>query len=458
MQSDDPQVPVDRRRALNAAAIAAALIAVLVLGVKYVRQAQRPTHETGGTALADYLEAGRRADGGEVYAMNFSYPPLFAIAMEPLAALPPRVAATLWYLLQVAALASILCLALRALRAMHVPRPALVLVLATLASSRFLLNNLLHGNVNAFVLLLALAGVADLSSRREARAGLALAAAATVKLLPLLFLPALMLRRSWKAAATMLLSLAVLNAGLPALLVGPERALDLSGAWYRKMVEPYYETSVPGDDERNLALAAMLQRHFEGLRDSPAADVLIKGTLAAIAAVALLVVWRNRREPTLRRWLVDAAVLLTTMLLISPKTWKAHYVWLFPAFLILCADVVAGWRSTLPSARAFRWTVLIVALLGALSSRGVVGRAASDALRHAGVETLVAFSIWLLLVVRASRRSGFESAQDGAGAPVDPPFDSPFPRTNPLLAGSKILYRPPNLLVARPLAFADIWT
>ncbi|MBL8693784.1 MAG: DUF2029 domain-containing protein [Planctomycetes bacterium] len=394
-----------------------------VTGVRFVRSVLRSADGTGhGTALSDYLRAGDGVDSEPLYDANFSYPPIFAVGMEPLAELPLGVAATVWFLFQVGVLGATAYFALRLLRAAAVPHAELVLWIALIASSRFLLNNLTHGNVNSLVLMLVLASADWLGRGALARAGLAISAAASIKLLPLIFLPMLAARRAWRSVAGLAVGLLVCNALLPALWLGAERAIELSVAWYEKMIEPFYQASAVSTDERNLALAAAIDRHFtDGTMEhfdptptplhvdllTPAsANFVTKVLLGGIVICVLTLSFRARRDRSPRRFLVEAALALLTMLLISPKTWKAHFVWILPAYLVLISKIIEEWQIRTASARATRFGLAAIIVAGAASSRGIVGLQASEWLHDLSIETLVVLGLWVLIA-----REGWRSVE-----------------------------------------------
>jgi len=381
---------------LRACAVLAVLATLVVLGIKYVERAQRDTHATGGTALADYRQAAGLVESGDLYAINYSYPPAFALAMRPIATPTMPVAATVWFALQVAVLAATIGAVWIVLRRTGVERPAWVLALSVAACGRFLLNNLTQGQVNTFVLLLVLAAVLALARGRELRAGGALAAAATIKFLPLVFLPGLATKRLPRATLAMGGTLVVLNALVPAAILGPTRTSDLSAQWWETTIAPYFRESASADP-RNLALAAVI-------RDADVPDAGVKLVLAGVLLVTLLVVARTWRDRSLHRLFVDAALLLSSLLLVSPKTWKAHYVWLLPAFVVLTSEVVARWRSRAIRDVALRAGTIAVAWIGVVTSKGILGPRATEWIDAERWTAAMACGTWMLLVAYASRR------------------------------------------------------
>lgn len=432
---------------------------------RLIRNITDTTHSHGGGALSDYLEAGRRAFAGDLYQLNYSYPPVFAMAMAPLGALPPRVAAGIWGVLQVAAVA--LCayqlwklLSTWARNSTGRPVPVvLVFGFALAVSFRFLHNNLTHGNINSFVLLCVLCAARALQESRAPGAGAHLAAAATMKFLPLFYLPILAVQRSMKSLLWMVVMLIVMNGALPLALAGPSRTATLSMEWYDKMIAPFYKQSTPGFDPRNLALSAAIQEHFlevqpgEGGRESlqiatgnlalamssvlkspaylprafsqwwaafvhvrrfqeslqfrwpiiarPWLDKFTKLVLGMIGLLTLYCAYRNRG--TERAALLTPAAVLLCLLLVSPKTWTAHYAWILPAAAMLGSELLFHGKSWTPSRRAAAAVFVVTCLLFTCTSRGIIGTTAAVWIRGASLETAALLVWWLLLCIVALR-------------------------------------------------------
>lgn len=400
-------------------------VTTAVMSMRYVDDLAETTHEFGGTALSDYLEAGRRAFAGELYEINYSYPPVFAIAMHPFTWLPQGAAAVTWMILQFAALVACGVCAWKLLNSTKTPLLAAACVAALAAGFRFHNNNLVHGNINSFVLLSLLLATSDLARGRESRAGFWAAVAATAKVLPLFYLFIFAARRSWRACMAMMASLFLLNVAVPALVTGPERAAATARAFYHKMIEPFYSSSSLGVDPRNLALSAAIKEHFEAelpaeslparkynydfqiaALSSPAVNTISKLVLAAIAALSIVSIARrarNRDDQPAESALYAAAVGLLCLLLISPKTWTAHYVWLFPAQLFLFLSVFQNWNERSVRARAVRATVIIATIILVFSSKGIVGSRGGAILRALSIETLAVLMLWTSLIFGRAR-------------------------------------------------------
>jgi hypothetical protein len=137
---------------------------------------------------------------------GFTYPPIFAFLMLPLAPLPLWLRDLIWYLVTVgAAVGSFKMAELLARSAVAPPLNAIELswtrFLGLLFSAKLILAVLENQAYDALVLVALLAGLVALLNGREFSAGAGLAFAAALKATPLIFLPYLIWRRHFTAAA-----------------------------------------------------------------------------------------------------------------------------------------------------------------------------------------------------------------------------------------------------------------
>lgn len=380
------------------------------------------THEFGGTALSDYLESGRRVFSGDLYEINFSYPPAFAVGMLPFTFFSNDVSAVIWIILQFAAMFGCGYCLWKLLKIDGVAPAALGCLAAVVVNFRFYNNNLVHGNINSFVLLFILLAALAEARGRGAAAGFWAAAAATLKLIPLFYLFIFLARRSWRAAGSMALFLILLNVALPAAVMGPARAEETARQFYQKMIEPFYKSSSLGIDPRNLALSAALKEHLEApapesspspprkydydfqIAQLPAATVnwISKLILGAIASVSLWSIYKNRAANA-RAALAAASIALLCLLLISPKTWTAHYVWLFPAQLLIALEILQNWGGRSARARLLRWGGIAATVILAFTSKGILGGRGAAIARALSVETIAVGIYWVLLCLLSFR-------------------------------------------------------
>lgn len=156
----------------------------------------------------------------------FTYPPAFAFVMLPFVALPMWLAVLIWYLITLVCTA--ICLVL-------CKRLALQLfpgdwqdkdlrwfeVLSFVISLKFILAVYEDQAYDLLVLPLTLFGIWALDVRRNMAAAISLAVAAALKVTPLIFLPYLLFKRRFAAAAVFVVVL-LATSFLPDLLFTPQ--------------------------------------------------------------------------------------------------------------------------------------------------------------------------------------------------------------------------------------------
>ncbi|MEO8521264.1 MAG: glycosyltransferase 87 family protein, partial [Acidobacteriota bacterium] len=131
---------------------------------------------------------------------QFKYLPAFAVLAVPGGALPLHTAKAAWYVISIALVVALLALSPSLLPERR--RPAWLLVAAALvAMAKFLAHEVVLGQVNTLLAVLVVAAVLAMRRSKEAAAGLLIALAIVVKPYAVIFLPWLLARRRWTAAA-----------------------------------------------------------------------------------------------------------------------------------------------------------------------------------------------------------------------------------------------------------------
>ncbi len=345
------------------------------------------------------LERGETIYGRDETTLREGFPtlPTTALALRPFLAFGDVTAGVLWALFKIALVVWMVleCVQLAAGRAAEYPPWAFVALLLLMA--RVLLSDIAHGNINIPVAACVVASASSWARGRERAAGLWAALGATLKITPALLVVYFVWKRSPRAAAWMLLGVALFAGVLPALMLGFERHAGLLSEWWAQMVEPYVRGAAltrMQTEHINQSLTGVLGRlltesvaivarppHFES-------DVSIH-VLAlerssfklvfylAAAAVLAFVAWCSRSTRTPRAVLGEFALLALAMLLLSERSWKQHYVTLLLplAFLLHYATNPA----TPAPARRRSFIVLGLALaLTGLTGEGLLGERLSD--------------------------------------------------------------------------------
>jgi alpha-1,2-mannosyltransferase len=393
---------------LPSSPIARVVLLVLALGLGYVavERAGRESNDFDGFHRAATLvvEHGELSDHKSVE----RYPPSFPILLAPLGALPIRVAAALWFLLNLAAL---LALPRELERLSGVP-PAGQRA-AFLVSLPFLVDDLALGQSGPLLLWLSTAGVVRCVSGRAAVGGGLVAVAAALKVLPALLLAVPLMvagRRRALAAVGGFAGALLLVAALGLAVVGVEELQAGHQRWTHEISFHTPERMVELDrslrhNNQSLWIAAfrtlgdtssVRHRDWPRLASLPTQQVwaLVGAVLVGLAALAGWAALRARRQGAPAAEPLFGLACLG-MLFLSPLVWTHYYLWVLPAVL------------------AARRRPRLVAWGGAAFALGL----ASESLRSLGWHALGALALFALLAVDAGR-SGSVSR---SGAPADPP-------------------------------------
>jgi hypothetical protein len=302
-------------------------------------------------------------DGGEnIYdRYNYPNPPIMALVLKPLVDIEPGfVGALLWYYLKVGMTLAALYWVFRLVQGDGPAFPPWAKGLVVLLSLRPIMGDLIHGNVNLFILFLVIAALYAFHKGRQGGGGLLLALAIACKVTPALFVPYLVWKRAWRALAGCGVGLILFLWVVPSCFLGWEENQRLLTSWTQHMIVPYLvggevtsaheNQSLPGVAVRLLTHSPsflewdrapphdLVAQRYDNVFDLPPAVPrwLVKG--AELLFVGL-VVWRCRRPLAARagwRLAAEFSVVLLGMLLFSERTWKHHCVTLMLPFAVLC--------------------------------------------------------------------------------------------------------------------------
>jgi hypothetical protein len=383
--------------------------------------------------------------GEDIYAVadnnnhHYHYPPTLAILLAPLADPPPdrptartlpfAVSVGLWYVF------SILCLAV----ALHWlaaaleqrlygrearPRPGSsawwgLRVLPLLACAPAVGGALMRGQVDMLLLLLLCGMAASALRGHSVRAGLLLAAAITVKVIPafLLLYPLWRRDRRWLAAcvAGLALSLGV----FPAVFFGPARALAYYREWHEVLVRPGLTsggdqtravelTQVTATDSQSILAVLHNTRHLDRMTRPRSADAPERLAHWGIGALLTMVTFaavgrRGARDGPGVVVLLGALGVL--MILVSPICHLHYFSLSLPLVMGLFA---AAWSSWNEAGRArIAWEALRL-LLGINLVANILPRLPGlEVLRDVGLAAYAALLLWAaacLILWRSSRR------------------------------------------------------
>jgi alpha-1,2-mannosyltransferase len=374
-----------RLSTMERAVVGVLTLAVLVSGLYFARQSGA-NPEAYGNDFNVYYHAGREVvAGGDPYQHSlgdwtpYIYPPLLAELIVPLALLPLPVAAYLWFLVNVASIvaAAWMSAMLANGKEPYSPTPAWRAALAGCAVVlvlRFVLDALDLGQVNALVTVLAVAHVYLYARDRKALSVMALVVAVSIKLTPALLLLYHIAKFRLKFALACA-ALVIAVTALSFLPFGPRGGMDAFQTFWNRTVknEQGYDFAYSGNQSLRGAIARLAgqsnestpSHEGESRRPGDAATLLISIVLLALAVSAA---FRSRSE------LAAAAPFFCCLVLLSPLSWKAHYVILIlPAAHLLFRAKTSGKAQNLIAV-----TLGLAFVLFNLTSPHVIGLAAAE--------------------------------------------------------------------------------
>ena len=334
----------------------------------------------GAADFEHFYEASKAlAAGADIYAgdsQHYIYPPLLALLLRPLSLIPLSAAAGAWLLLNGGLLAAAAWLSARAAasRLDCSARDHLIAQAAILGSLLLLIeiHSDLHLGQSDGLVLFALVLALNCLDKRPIMAGLFLGLAGAIKYIALAYIPYLVLRRRWRAAA----SSAAGWVGwmlLPSISVGWTRNLNYIAravAGLFAMSDPNVGSARPGTSpalgtlagisgvvwERSVSLTSAVMRHM----GTHPGKIWAIAALLGLAVICLAFAWLLVRKSRFTLWAgrglpADAQVassralvlgewsaVLTATLLFSPQLTERHFVLLLPvtvlaSFLFLIA-------------------------------------------------------------------------------------------------------------------------
>jgi hypothetical protein len=275
--------------------------------------------------------------------MFFPNPPIMPITLYPLMVMPKVAGAVTWYYLKAAMTAVAAWLCFRMVRNDDRPLRSYIQAGILLLSLRPILSDLHHGNINLLILFLVVLTLYAWRNSYDVLAGCLLALAISYKVTPGLFLPYFAYKRSWRTVGSCFLSLGLFLVIIPSLVLGRDFNLECLFSWWHHIISPYLtKAEVKGPAEINQSLSAVLTRLLADVRvggkydpqlqvnlmnwDPASVGLVVKGVmLGLIGSLAYYcrTPAKNRFDP---RLLGEFSLVVLTMLFVSERSWKHHYV------------------------------------------------------------------------------------------------------------------------------------
>ncbi len=342
----------------------AALLLLLLIALTALAVVFAPRAVTRMADFEVYWTAAARARGAEpLYRAEdghyqFKYLPAFAVLAIPAGLVPLAAAKVAWFAVSVALVAGVLALSVTALPERLKPRWMLIAV-AIVAMGKFYGHELVLGQVNLLFLFIVLLALVALNAARETTTGLLLALAVTVKPYAVIFGPWLAARRRGPAVLAFGAALVVI-AALPMILYGVRGTVALHVDWWRTVAGSTAPNLTNAD---NVSIAGMYAKWLGG---NALVRPLAIGTSLALLALAAIAFARRAGLP--RPHVLEGALLLTLVPLLSPQGWDYVFLVATPAIVLL-----ANYEARLPA--TVRILAAVAVLMIGLSLYDVMGRA-----------------------------------------------------------------------------------
>ncbi|MGC8638823.1 MAG: glycosyltransferase 87 family protein [Isosphaeraceae bacterium] len=308
-------------------------------------------------------------EGVNIYdKMLFPNPPILPITLGPLMALPPVAGALSWFAIKVILTSIALIFCLRVVKPPGLPFPPFFQSAVLLLSLRPILGDLHHGNINLLILFLIIAMFEAWREGHDLLAGLLLGLAISYKVTPALFVPYFAYKRSWRTVGATFLGLLLFLAVVPSAVVGPRFNFECLQMWWHRMLTPFLLEGSSSPQEINQSLVGVMTRLLTEIPPGTSRyDVHVDVNLVAwpprlvsylvkaltVGLLALLGFFCRTKTEDRRdtRLLGEMALVVLTMLFISERSWKHHFVTLLIPYTYLVWEVYQStnkpWRRIL---------------------------------------------------------------------------------------------------------------
>lgn len=386
-------------------------------------------------------------DGVNIYdTMMFPNPPIFPITIYPLTTLPPVTGALCWFVLKAALTAVSVWLCFLMVRPTgERTLPSWIQGFVLLLSLRPILSDLHHGNNNLIILFLIVAALQAWRKGYDVLAGLVLALAISYKITPALFVPYFMYKRSWRTVGGTMIGMVLFLFVIPSLVIGPAFNLLCLKTWWHRMMTPFLLNDFVSPQEINQSMVGVLTRLLTETKSGVGRyDVRLDQNLVSwapetvkmllkVLSVGLvgMLAWLCRTKTTRRddpRLLGEFALVVLTMLFVSERSWKHHYVTLLLPYTYLVYR--AGMPGPKWTRRGLTGVLALSAFLMATTSTDIGGFFVEQ-----GHEIAQGYGMFLwagvVLYIATAWRVWLERDNDCADCvdykPVSPAESSPAP-------------------------------
>jgi hypothetical protein len=339
----------------------------------------------------------------------FHYPPFFALMMAPISLLPPRVALYVWRELNTALLLLSVLLTLSLLRVKPLLPTFIISSVAALSFFPFV-ETMFEGQVNVLVLFFWTLGTCFVAREKSFWSALCFALGTMVKVTAVIVVPIFLLRRRWKWLLAYLVWMTLM------LVIGIRQLGWENHFTYFAKVVPSLSCGVPGLNSKsiptliqNLYLGRVpLERREDTPTSMPSGLCSVTKIVGlGLYAAVLLYFWKNNRSA--RHLPYEVALIALVALLISPVTWRHHFVLAILPLLYMWGS--AAKNATWCTNRKLVWLALTTLALGTPLAQYFIVKASRPSLQLV-FATIVPGATLLLLGLSLSLYGDYTNRAD----------------------------------------------
>ena len=366
----------DRDRHLRRAVWISAFIFVIASGIIYADKAS----EDRSAFIRWRPQVLQFWHGVNIYenGMLFPNPPILPITLYPLMTLPPVQGALTWYYLKAGLFVLAVWFCFKMVRTEKKVLPGWVQGGVLLLALRPVLGDLHHANNNILIMFLIVSCLMAWREGLDVLAGIILALAICYKVTPALFVPYFMYKRSWRTVGATFMGMGLFLFVVPSLIIGPEFNAECLSSWAHRMLGPFLVKGEASPQEVNQSMVGVLTRLLTDTKvgtgrydvrldlnivswPPKVVGMLIKGlSLGLIGMLAFLCRTNTERRDD-PRLLGEFSLVVLTMLFVSERSWKHHFVTVLLPYTYLMYRV-----GVMATTRRVRWILGSALILSTL--------------------------------------------------------------------------------------------
>jgi alpha-1,2-mannosyltransferase len=324
------------RRALTASWLSALPLAFLGYGLAgwlrgWALGADSSVYRAGAVLLLHGRSPYAVSDLGYLH-LSFTYPPSAALLFTPLAVLPAQLAWAVMASASALALALVTRVAIAAVPYWRFPAAwSTSLLIVAMLCLVPVWRTIALGQVNVLLMAMVAVDVLAVTARGSRWGGLLTGFAAAVKLVPLIFIPHLLLTGKRRAATLAFAVFAGLQ-GLTLLIAPGDSAYWTSYVFQTDRIGP-------AQQPYNQSLDGLMTR-VTGMAPWSVHAAWLAGAVLVVPALLLVLRYHRRGQEV-------AALCVTACfgLLLAPVSWMPCWVWIVPALVALSSWLQATWRD-----------------------------------------------------------------------------------------------------------------